>query len=43
MLSCKTKKGIVIPMDVGWSDVGIGNLFGKILIKIRMEMLFREK
>ena len=26
----KTQKGIVIPLDVGWSDIEIGNLSGKL-------------
>ena len=34
----KTTKGVVLPLDADWSDIGVGNQFGKIQIKIGLEM-----
>ena len=32
----KTRKGLVIAFDTKWTDIGVGNLFGKNQIKIKM-------
>ena len=39
----KTDKGLVLPLDAGWSDMEVGKLFGKLQTKIKKEISFKEK
>ena len=32
----KTNKGVVIPLDAGWSDIEVGSQFGKPLKRIKI-------